>query len=76
LTNLSDIETCNKVFKSEVIKQINLKENSFGIEIEITAKVAKIENVHVYEVGISYYGRTYEEGKKLVSATHFVRCIL
>ena len=63
--NLSDIETCYKVFRSEVIKQMHLKENRFGIEPELTAKVAKIKNVRVFEVGISYYGRTYEEGKKI-----------
>ena len=63
--NLSDMETCYKVFRSEVIKQIHLKENRFGIEPELTAKVAKIKNVRVFEVGISYYGRTYEDGKKI-----------
>ena len=63
--NLSDIETCYKVFRSEVIKQMHLKENRFGIEPELTAKVAKIKNLRVFEVGISYYGRTYEEGKKI-----------
>jgi len=63
--NLSDIETCYKVFRSEVIKQMHLKENRFGIEPELTAKVAKIKNVRVFEVGVSYYGRTYEEGKKI-----------
>ena len=63
--NLSDIETCYKVFRSEVIKQMHLKENRFGIEPELTAKVAKIKNVRVFEVGISYYGRTYEDGKKI-----------
>ena len=74
--NLSDIETCYKVFRSEVIKQKHLKENRFGIEPELTAKVAKIKNVRVFEVGISYYGRSYKEGKKLVFAMHFVRFIL
>ena len=63
--NLSDIETCYKVFRSEVIKQMHLKENRFGIEPELTAKLAKIKNVRIFEVGISYYGRTYEEGKKI-----------
>ena len=63
--NLSDIETCYKVFRSEVIKQMHLKENRFGIEPELTAKVAKIKNVRVFDVGISYYGRTYEDGKKI-----------
>ncbi len=62
--NLSDMETCYKVFKTEVIKQIKLQENRFGVEPEITAKVARL-NVSIYEVGISYHGRTYEEGKKI-----------
>ena len=62
---LTDIETCYKVFRSEVLKQIDLKENRFGIEPEITAKIAQIKNVKIYEVGISYFGRTYEEGKKI-----------
>lgn len=63
--NLTDMETCYKVFKKEVIKSIVIEENRFGFEPEITAKVAKCKNVRVYEVGISYYGRTYQEGKKI-----------
>jgi len=63
--NLTDMETCYKMFRKEIIDQINLKENRFGIEPELTAKISKIKNVRVYEVGISYYGRTYEEGKKI-----------
>jgi len=62
--NLSDMEVCYKVFKREVISQINIKENRFGFEPEITAKVARLK-VRIYEVGISYYGRTYNEGKKI-----------
>ncbi|RME04539.1 MAG: glycosyltransferase family 2 protein [Planctomycetota bacterium] len=62
--NLTDMETCYKMFRKEVIQQINIEENRFGIEPEITAKIAKL-NVRIYEVGISYYGRTYEEGKKI-----------
>jgi glycosyltransferase involved in cell wall biosynthesis len=62
--NLTDMETCYKVFKSEVIKKINIKEKGFGIEPEITAKVAR-GKYRIYEVGISYYGRSYEEGKKI-----------
>ncbi len=62
--NLSDMETCYKVFRREIIQSIELKENSFGIEPELTAKIAK-KKVRVYEVGISYHGRTYEEGKKI-----------
>ncbi len=62
--NLTDMETCYKAFKSEVIKNINLEEERFGIEPEITAKVARL-NVRIYEVAISYHGRTYAEGKKI-----------
>jgi len=63
--NLTDMETCYKVMKREVVKQIRIKENRFGFEPEITAKIAKIPDIVVYEVGISYYGRTYAEGKKI-----------
>lgn len=63
--NLTDMETCYKLFRSEVIKQVSLKENRFGFEPEVTAKIARIPNIRIYEVGISYYGRTYEEGKKI-----------
>jgi glycosyltransferase involved in cell wall biosynthesis len=63
--NLSDMETCYKLFKSEFIKPIKLKENRFGFEPEITAKISRIPNIRIYEVGISYYGRTYAEGKKI-----------
>jgi glycosyltransferase involved in cell wall biosynthesis len=62
--NLTDMETCYKVFRREVLKQIVIQENRFGFEPEITAKVAKMK-VPIYEVSISYYGRTYEEGKKI-----------
>jgi glycosyltransferase involved in cell wall biosynthesis len=75
--NLSDMETCYKVFRREVIRQIEIEEDRFGFEPEITAKVARL-GVRIYEVPISYYGRTYAEGKKInwrdgVSA---LRCIL
>tara|TARA_B100001175_G_scaffold315617_1_gene327563 strand:+ start:6148 stop:6858 length:711 start_codon:yes stop_codon:yes gene_type:complete len=63
--NLSDMETCYKLFKSEFLKSIELKENRFGFEPEVTAKVSRIPKIRIYEVGISYYGRTYEEGKKI-----------
>jgi len=63
--NLTDMETCYKLFKSEIIKGILLKENRFGFEPEVTAKIARIKDIRIYEVGISYYGRTYEEGKKI-----------
>ncbi|MCU0596811.1 MAG: glycosyltransferase family 2 protein, partial [Desulfobacterota bacterium] len=62
--NLTDMETCYKVFRSEVIKRIRIEENGFGLEPELTAKVAKL-HCRVYEVGISYYGRSYGEGKKI-----------
>lgn len=75
--NLTDMETCYKVFRREIIQQITIEENRFGFEPEITAKVAKLR-ARIYEVAISYYGRTYDEGKKInwkdgVSA---LRCIL
>jgi glycosyltransferase involved in cell wall biosynthesis len=63
--NLTDMETCYKLFRRETIQSIKLKENRFGFEPEVTAKIAKIPNIRIYEVGISYYGRTYEEGKKI-----------
>ncbi len=63
--NLTDMETCYKLFKTEVIKSITLNESRFGFEPEITAKIAKIPNIRIYEVGISYRGRTYQEGKKI-----------
>ncbi|PKN65415.1 MAG: glycosyl transferase [Deltaproteobacteria bacterium HGW-Deltaproteobacteria-12] len=62
--NLTDIETCYKAFRREIIQSITIEENRFGFEPEITAKVAK-KKCRIYEVGISYYGRTYEEGKKI-----------
>ncbi len=62
--NLTDMETCYKMIKREIIDQITIKERGFGIEPEITAKIAKL-GARVYEVGISYYGRTFEEGKKI-----------
>jgi glycosyltransferase involved in cell wall biosynthesis len=62
--NLTDMETCYKAFKREVIQQIEIEENRFGFEPEITAKVARL-NVVIFEVGISYYGRSYAEGKKI-----------
>lgn len=63
--NLSDMETCYKMFDTKVIQSIKLKENRFGFEPEVTAKISRVPNVRIYEVGISYYGRTYEEGKKI-----------
>lgn len=63
--NLTDMETCYKLIRTSYAKDINITENRFGIEPEITAKLARIPRVKIYEVGISYYGRTYEEGKKI-----------
>jgi glycosyltransferase involved in cell wall biosynthesis len=63
--NLTDMETCYKMFRAEIIKSIDLKEKRFGFEPEVTAKIARIPKIRIYEVGISYYGRTYEEGKKI-----------
>ena len=63
--NLTDMETGFKVFKKEILNEISLTENRFGIEPEITAKIAKIPNIRIFEVGISYFGRTYDEGKKI-----------
>ncbi|MFC7356143.1 glycosyltransferase family 2 protein [Jejudonia soesokkakensis] len=63
--NLTDMETCYKLFKTDVIQGIKLRENRFGFEPEITAKISRIPKIRIYEVGISYYGRTYEEGKKI-----------
>ena len=75
--NLTDMETCYKVFKSSLIKKIKLEENRFGFEPEITAKIAKLKP-RIYEVGISYHGRTYEEGKKigLKDAFNAIKCII
>ncbi len=75
--NLSDMETCYKAFKSEVIKNIRIEEERFGFEPEITAKVSK-KNYRIFEVGISYYGRTYKEGKKIGwrDGIHAIWCIL
>lgn len=63
--NLSDMETCYKLFKTDIIQNIKLNEKRFGFEPEVTAKIAKIKAIRIYEVGISYYGRTFEEGKKI-----------
>ncbi len=63
--NLSDMETCYKLFKTDMIKPLKLKEKRFGFEPEVTAKISRIKDVRIYEVGISYYGRTFEEGKKI-----------
>jgi len=76
--NLTDMETCYKLFRREVIQSLELKEQRFGFEPEVTAKVARIPGIRIYEVGISYYGRTYEEGKKISWRDGFraIYCIL
>ncbi|KIO54836.1 glycosyltransferase family 2 protein [Flavobacterium hibernum] len=63
--NLTDMETCYKMFRTEIIKSVHLQEKRFGFEPEVTAKIAKIKGIRIYEVGISYYGRTFEDGKKI-----------
>ena len=63
--NLTDMETCYKLFNTEIVQKLHLKEQRFGFEPEITAKISRVKDVRIYEVGISYYGRTYEEGKKI-----------
>jgi glycosyltransferase involved in cell wall biosynthesis len=76
--NLTDMETCYKLFRRDIIQSFDLKEKRFGFEPEVTAKVARVPNVRIYEVGISYYGRTYEEGKKIGWKDGFraIYCIL
>jgi len=63
--NLTDMETCYKLFKAPIIKSLHLQEKRFGFEPEVTARISRIPNIRIYEVGISYYGRTYAEGKKI-----------
>lgn len=76
--NLTDMETCYKLFRSDIIKNLKLKEKRFGFEPEVTSKIARIPKIRIYEVGISYYGRTYEEGKKIGWKDGFraIYCIL
>ncbi len=76
--NLTDMETCYKMFRADIIKGVKLQEKRFGFEPEVTAKIAKIKGIRIYEVGISYYGRTYEEGKKIGWKDGFraIYCIL
>jgi glycosyltransferase involved in cell wall biosynthesis len=76
--NLTDMETGYKMFKADVLKQVSLKENRFGFEPEVTAKVSRIKNIRFYEVGIAYYGRTYSDGKKIKWTDGFyaIWCIL
>jgi glycosyltransferase involved in cell wall biosynthesis len=76
--NLTDMETCYKMFRRDILQSMHLEENRFGFEPEVTAKVARVPNVRIYEVGISYYGRTYAEGKKIGWRDGFraIYCIL
>lgn len=76
--NLTDMETCYKLFRRDFIQSIKLRENRFGFEPEVTSKIARIKNIRIYEVGISYYGRTYAEGKKINWKDGFraIYCIL
>jgi glycosyltransferase involved in cell wall biosynthesis len=63
--NLTDMETCYKMFNTKILQTLDLKERRFGFEPEVTAKIARVPKIRIYEVGISYYGRTFEEGKKI-----------
>lgn len=76
--NLTDMETCYKLMKSDIAKSLKLKEKRFGFEPELTAKLSRVHNIRIYETGISYYGRTYEEGKKIGWKDGFraIYCIL
>jgi len=76
--NLSDMETCYKLMRADIAKMLLLKEKRFGFEPEVTAKISRIKKIRIYEVGISYYGRTYEEGKKINWKDGFraIYCIL
>ena len=76
--NLSDMETCYKLFRADILKSLYLREKRFGFEPEVTSKMARVKGIRVYEVGISYYGRTYEEGKKIGMKDGFraIICIL
>lgn len=76
--NLTDMETCYKMFRSDLLQSLKLKEKRFGFEPEVTAKISRLPLVRIYEVGISYYGRTYAEGKKIgwQDAFRAIYCIL
>lgn len=71
------METCYKMFRTEIIQRLNLKEKRFGFEPEVTARISQIPGIRIYEVGISYYGRTYKEGKKIdwKDGFHAIYCI-
>ncbi|TNF24682.1 MAG: glycosyltransferase family 2 protein [Bacteroidetes bacterium] len=76
--NLTDMETCYKLFNTKMVQSLKLKEKRFGFEPEVTAKISRIPKIRIYEVGISYYGRTYEDGKKIGAKDGFraIYCIL
>lgn len=76
--NLTDMETCYKLFNTKMLQSLRLKEKRFGFEPEVTAKISKISKIRIYEVGISYYGRTYDEGKKISwkDGFHAIYCII
>jgi len=76
--NLTDMETCYKLFDAKILKSLHLREHRFGFEPEVTAKIARIKKIRIYEVGISYYGRTYDEGKKInwKDGLHAIYCIV
>lgn len=76
--NLTDMETGYKMFRADVLKQVRLKENRFGFEPEVTAKISRIKSIRIYEAGIAYYGRTYNDGKKIrwTDGMHAIWCIL
>ena len=76
--NLTDMETCYKLIRSDIIKSLDLREERFGFEPEVTAKIARFPDVRIYEVGISYYGRTFQEGKKInwKDGLHAIYCIV
>ena len=76
--NLTDMETCYKLMDSKIAKSLQLQEKRFGFEPELTAKLSRVPKIRIYEVGVSYYGRTYEEGKKIGWRDGFraIYCIL
>ena len=76
--NLTDMETCYKMFDTKIIQSLKLKEKRFGFEPEVTQKISRVKNIRIYEVGISYYGRSYEEGKKIgwKDGVRAIYCIL
>jgi glycosyltransferase involved in cell wall biosynthesis len=76
--NLTDMETCYKMFRTDALRKITITEKRFGVEPEITAKISRIDGIRIYEVGISYYGRTYKEGKKIrwTDGVYAIWCIL